>query len=231
MRGVHGTISVALLATTLAVFLRVSMANPRLSLQCKNIARDVILNSCKGPRIKRSTENENLEKMNENLPKLTKPDVTVQRDDEPRAKPEKRQFFVDTGLHPIRYEHDFKSDVFHQSELSIPGLITKEDTYEKVIDVTYRPDRYLGWFPRSMIIPATYEPTGLLLKPVVDSDDLLGFHLSSEELDELHEEVGDRLARNSKDVNKKIFQHVATKCCPNAKLCYDNPSMIPCMGY
>ncbi|XP_017798911.1 PREDICTED: uncharacterized protein LOC108579811 [Habropoda laboriosa] len=135
MRGVHGTISVALLATTLAVFLRVSMANPRLSLQCKNIARDVILNSCKGPRIKRSTENENLEKMNENLPKLTKP------------------------------------------------------------------------------------------------DDLLGFHLSSEELDELHEEVGDRLARNSKDVNKKIFQHVATKCCPNAKLCYDNPSMIPCMGY
>lgn len=63
------------------------------------------------------------------------------------------------------------------------------------------------------------------------SDDLLGFNLSPEELEELHDEIGDRMPRNSKNLNKKIFQQIAMKCCPNARLCYDNPRIIPCMGY
>ncbi|CAK9801166.1 hypothetical protein ANTQUA_LOCUS2722 [Anthophora quadrimaculata] len=235
MRGVQGMISVALLAITLAVFLRVSMADTRLPLQCKNIARDVILNSCKGPRMKRSAENGNLERLNENVPRLITPDATTPRDDKSHAKPEKRQYVVEARMHPARHGHlypqeDYMSDTFHQSQVTIPGLLSKEDTYERIEDFTYRPG-FQGWLPRSMFVPIPYEPAGFLVKPVVVSDDILGFQLSSEELDELHEEIGDRMARNSKDQNKKIFQHVATKCCPNVKLCYDNPGLIPCMGY
>lgn len=62
-------------------------------------------------------------------------------------------------------------------------------------------------------------------------EDLLGFSLSSDELEELLDEVGHRMPRSSKDLSRKIFQSVAMKCCPNPKLCYDNPGIIPCMGY
>lgn len=62
-------------------------------------------------------------------------------------------------------------------------------------------------------------------------DDLLGFSLSAEELEELHDEVGDRMPRNSMDLNKKIFQLIAAKCCPNENFCYENPDLIPCMGF
>lgn len=62
-------------------------------------------------------------------------------------------------------------------------------------------------------------------------EDLLGFSLSSDELEELLDEIGYRMPRSSKDRSRQIFQSVAMKCCPNPKLCYDNPGIIPCMGY
>ena len=53
MRGMRVALFVAILAT----IVEISRAeSTRQSLQCKNIARDVIINSCKGPRMKRSPE-------------------------------------------------------------------------------------------------------------------------------------------------------------------------------
>ncbi|XP_033199617.1 uncharacterized protein LOC117161938 [Bombus vancouverensis nearcticus] len=133
-------IRVALFTTMLLAIVEISIANTisRQSLQCKNVARDAIMNSCKGERIKRSMENAQL------------------------------------LLHYLRNEN---------------------------VDVSRRPE------------------------------DLLGFSLSSDELEELLDEVGYRMPRSSKDRSRQIFQSVAMKCCPNPKLCYDNPGIIPCMGY
>lgn len=52
-------IRVALFTTMLLAIVEISIADTlsRLSLQCKNVARDAIMNSCKGERIKRSMEN------------------------------------------------------------------------------------------------------------------------------------------------------------------------------
>lgn len=53
MRGMRVTLFVAVLAT----IVEISRAeSTRQSLQCKNIARDVFINSCKGPRMKRSPQ-------------------------------------------------------------------------------------------------------------------------------------------------------------------------------
>ncbi|XP_033352441.1 uncharacterized protein LOC117234958 [Bombus vosnesenskii] len=133
-------IRVALFTTMLLAIVEISIANTisRQSLQCKNVARDAIMNSCKGERIKRSMGN------------------------------------VQLLLHYLRNEN---------------------------VEVSRRPE------------------------------DLLGFSLSSDELEELLDEIGYRMPRSSKDRSRQIFQSVAMKCCPNPKLCYDNPGIIPCMGY
>lgn len=70
MHRVQRAIRAAFLAATLIAFVRVSVADSRLSLQCKNIARDVIINSCKGPRIKRATPRLDLEMMDDEISKL-----------------------------------------------------------------------------------------------------------------------------------------------------------------
>ncbi|XP_050596452.1 uncharacterized protein LOC126925177 [Bombus affinis] len=133
-------IRVALFTTMLLAIIEISIADTisRQSLQCKNIARDAIMNSCKGERIKRSMDNVQL---------------------------------------LLRYLRD------------------------ENVEVSRHPEN------------------------------LLGFGLSSDELEELLDEVGYRMPRSSKDLSRKIFQSVAMKCCPNPKLCYDNPGIIPCMGY
>ncbi|XP_071871980.1 uncharacterized protein [Bombus fervidus] len=133
-------IRVALFTTMLLTMVEISIADTisQLSLQCKNVARDAIMNSCKGERIKRSSEN------------------------------------VQLLLRYLRNEDD---------------------------DVSQSPEN------------------------------LLGFSLSSDELQELLNEIGYRMPRNSESLSRKIFQSVAMKCCPNPKLCYDNPGIIPCMGY
>ncbi|XP_043587667.1 uncharacterized protein LOC122569982 [Bombus pyrosoma] len=133
-------IRVALVTTMLLAIVEISIADTisRQSLECKNIARDAIMNSCKGERIKRSTGNVQL---------------------------------------LLRYLNDENAEDSRRPE------------------------------------------------------DFLGFSLNSDELEELLDEVGYRMPRSSKDLSRKIFQSVAMKCCPNPKLCYDNPGIIPCMGY
>lgn len=69
MRGMH----VALFAAIVVAVAASPMDNARQSLQCKNIARDVIINSCKGPRIKRSADQADLSKMDQEMSKVDKP--------------------------------------------------------------------------------------------------------------------------------------------------------------
>ncbi|XP_012141490.1 uncharacterized protein LOC105662571 [Megachile rotundata] len=228
MQRVQRAVRAAFLAATLIAFVRVSAADSRLSLQCKNIARDVIINSCKGPRIKRAAPRLDLEVEDKKFGITEAPDMAA-------GVQQKRQYFpmrepIPSGIRvppPGLFpgiglpSANVEQNSFHKTELNIPGLGYVEDEGSVAMEESYVPE-----FPNPYR-PAGYFPAIRSIKP----DELLGFDLSSDELEELYEEVGDRLPRNSKDFKKKIFQTVATKCCPNPKLCYDNPSLIPCMGY
>ncbi|XP_060828953.1 uncharacterized protein LOC132914133 [Bombus pascuorum] len=161
-------IRVALFTTMLLAMVEISIADTisRLSLQCKNVARDAIMNSCKGERIKRSSENVQLL-----LRYLREGNV----------------------LHGCLYLYC----VYEYKRSTNRKLIS----FTENVDVSQRPE------------------------------DLLNFSLGSDEFEELVNEVGYRIPRSSESLSRKIFQSVAMKCCPNPKLCYDNPGIIPCMGY
>ncbi|KAK9305765.1 hypothetical protein QLX08_003289 [Tetragonisca angustula] len=208
-------VRVALFVTLLAIVDTSIAQSTRQSLQCKNIARDVIINSCKGPRMKRSPESPNLARLNQEAVKTEA--VEARNDDEPRSK---RNFLGPGvyGMPPMPMPGgNYASNNYHQTDLSLPGLGFMDTGYANTMEESYVPP-----------IPFGYQP-GYMIRSV-NPNDLLGFGLSADELDELYHEIGDRMPRNSKNLNKKIFQHVAMKCCPNAQLCYDNPRIIPCMG-
>ncbi|KAF3425052.1 hypothetical protein E2986_02721 [Frieseomelitta varia] len=241
-------VRVALFAATVTLLAIVDTSiaqSTRQSLQCKNIARDVIINSCKGPRMKRSPESPSLARLNQEAPIAVKTgrcfrlalrgqdsltDVKLQilwraeaaearDDDEPRLTQSKRNFFPPLyGMPPIpMFGGNYASNNYHQTDLSLPGLGFMDTGYANTMEESYLPPNPFGYQPGYMIRS-------------VNPNDLLGFSLSADELEELYHEIGDRMPRNSKNLNKKIFQHVAMKCCPNAQLCYDNPRIIPCMG-
>ncbi|XP_043516108.1 uncharacterized protein LOC122531894 [Frieseomelitta varia] len=216
-------VRVALFAATVTLLAIVDTSiaqSTRQSLQCKNIARDVIINSCKGPRMKRSPESPSLARLNQEAPIAVKTEAAEARDDdEPRLTQSKRNFFPPLyGMPPIpMFGGNYASNNYHQTDLSLPGLGFMDTGYANTMEESYLPPNPFGYQPGYMIRS-------------VNPNDLLGFSLSADELEELYHEIGDRMPRNSKNLNKKIFQHVAMKCCPNAQLCYDNPRIIPCMG-
>ncbi|CAL7938799.1 unnamed protein product [Xylocopa violacea] len=216
-------VAVLVAATTLLAVVQVSRADAR---SCKNIVRNVIINSCKGPRSRRAADDSGTE-VGQKVP-------GVQRDDsiEAGVNQQKRQLYPQPSLNfgwpafgprPYGYgppERDHMSDTFHDTELSLPG-ITFEDQYESKVEDSFRP-------------PMPYGPIGYVPRSA-NPDDFFGFNLTSEELEELHDEVGDRISRNPKEspgkINREIFQQIAKKCCANAKLCENNPSLFPCMGF
>lgn len=57
----------------------------------------------------------------------------------------------------------------------------------------------------------------------------LGFDLNSEELDELYDNIYERLPRASKDEAWKIFLETASKCCQNINKCLKEAVHIPCL--
>ncbi|XP_076761741.1 uncharacterized protein LOC143429828 [Xylocopa sonorina] len=218
-----GRVAALLAAITLLAVVQVSRADAR---SCKNIVRNVIINSCKGPRSRRSVENVGIE-VGQLVPR-------VRRDDpiDASVSQQKRQLHPRPGTNfkwplfgprPYGYQppqQDYTSDTSHDTELSLPG-VNFEDRYESKVEDTFGP-------------PMPYGPVGYALRSA-NPDDFLGFSLTSEELEELHDEVGDRISRNPKEspgkINREIFQQIAKKCCANAKLCENNPSLFPCMGY
>ncbi|CAD1468559.1 unnamed protein product [Heterotrigona itama] len=211
-------VRVALFATLFAIVDFSIAESTRQSLQCKNIARDVIINSCKGPRMKRSPESLDLARLNQQAPTEA---VEARNDGEPRATQSKRNFYP--GLYgmppmPPMLGGNYASSNYHQTDLSLPGLGFMDTGYANTMEESYRPP-----------IPSGYQP-GYMIRSV-NPNDHPGIGLSADELDELYQEIGDSMPRNSRNLNKKIFQHVAMKCCPNAQLCYDDPRIIPCMGY
>ncbi|OAD57355.1 hypothetical protein WN48_02246 [Eufriesea mexicana] len=217
MRGIH----FALFAVTVVAVAGNPLDNSRQSLQCKNIARDVIINSCKGPRIKRSLDQSELMKIVQEMSKFDQPESVGTNDDQIQVKRDYYLLEPRTGLlPPLAFGlpgQSYMQDKYHQSELVVPGLEFMDTSYGSMVQHGYRP-------------PIPYRPVGYGLRSI-NPDDLLGFSLNAEELEELHDEIGDRMPRNSKDQNKKIFQLVAAKCCRNENFCYDHPDLIPCMGF
>ncbi|XP_076294165.1 uncharacterized protein LOC143215704 [Lasioglossum baleicum] len=197
----------------------------RLPLSCKNIARDVIMNSCKGPRARRSIHKLDLQ----DLEKQSKIDASEVPTEEIHVSQQKRQWGGGFGFGPYSGFGQYPGmgvDVannYHNTDIETPFFDIQDNRGSQMFQ-----EQYGGGY-----MPMPYGPPGMypMRRSADISDKLLGYELSPEELEELHEDIGERLARNSKDMNKKIFMNVAAKCCPNAKLCYENPSLIPCMGY
>ncbi|XP_076645035.1 uncharacterized protein LOC143354662 [Halictus rubicundus] len=205
-----------------------TQTDTRLPLSCKSIARDVIMNSCKGPRAKRSAQKMDLQHME----KLAEIDASELPTEEIGVSQQKRQWgmgpYSGMGQYPGMMPYpSMGSDMvnnYHSTDIETPFFDIQDNEGSQM----YQEQVGGGGF-----MPMPYGPMGMFpMRRSVDiSDKLLGYELSPEELEELHEEIGERMPRNSKDVNKRIFMKVAAKCCPNAKLCYENPSLIPCMGY
>ncbi|XP_076624156.1 uncharacterized protein LOC143343290 [Colletes latitarsis] len=217
MHRAQQTIRVALFVATL-VAVAVAYDEGRQSLRCKNIARNVILNSCKGPRIKRTLEDLDQGTLAGQLKIDTSDTVNV-----PPTIQQKRQWGLPQRL-PGGYSGSMAGS-HHITELETPLLNFFDDRQTDMVNQQFRPDGYL---------PMPYQPMGPMMYPGFrhsDSDELLGYDLSAVELEELHREIGERMPRNSKAQNTKIFLKVAKMCCPDVKLCYDNPSLVPCMGF
>ncbi|XP_076681541.1 uncharacterized protein LOC143375862 isoform X2 [Andrena cerasifolii] len=226
MHRVQQTIRVALYAAALAAFVDVSLGDPRLPLTCKNIARDVIMNSCKGSRIKRAPVALDQVKLDEEM-------KMGESDHKEHVAPQKRQWGFQNA--PFGEYNSETLSSYHDTELQLPGVEFSDDRGTEFSENQFLSggpgDYFAGTFGLGDVY---FRAAGEGSKPVArsaDSRDLLGYHLSPEELEELYQEIGERMPRNSKDLNKKIFLNVAAKCCPNVKLCYDNPSLIPCIMY
>lgn len=198
----------------------------RLPLSCKNIARDVIMNSCKGPRARRSVHKMDLQ----DLEKQTKIDASELPTEEIRVSHQKRQWnmgpYSGMGRYPGMGQYpganiDMENS-YRDTDIETPFFDVQSNQGSEMIQ-----EQFGGGY-----MPMPYGPGRLFpMRRSADiSDKLLGYELSPEELEELHEEIGERMPRNSKDMNKKIFMNVAAKCCQNTKLCYENPSLVPCMG-
>ncbi|XP_031838337.1 uncharacterized protein LOC116429480 [Nomia melanderi] len=219
MRRVQQIIRVALFAATLLTALEASIADPRIPLTCKNIARDVIMNSCKGgSKTRRSLDLNDMEKP---LPI----DASELPQDEPHATQKKRQWGLGQLLPGMGME---MANNYHDTELHTPLLDFQDNQGSDFIQEQFGPEFGPGGF-----LQRPYGSLGpyRMARSSLNSNKLLGYQLTPEELEELHVEIGERMPRNSKEVNKKIFLNVAAKCCPDAKVCYENPSVVPCGGY
>ncbi|XP_043251090.1 uncharacterized protein LOC122396602 [Colletes gigas] len=217
MHRAQQTIRVALFVAALVA---VAVANDerRQSLNCKNIARNVILNSCKGRRIKRTTEDLDQDILADQM----KIDA-VDTDNVPPMIQRKRQWGLPPRL-PGGYSGSMAGS-HHITELATPLLNFYDDRQTDTVNQQFGPEAYL---------PMPYQPMGSMMNPEFrhsDPDELLGYDLSAVELEELHREMGERMPRNSKALNTQIFLKVAKMCCPDEKVCYNNPDVIPCMGF
>ncbi|XP_018050344.1 PREDICTED: uncharacterized protein LOC108688552 [Atta colombica] len=61
-------------------------------------------------------------------------------------------------------------------------------------------------------------------------NDDLDLNLNAEELDELYNNIYERLPRASKDEAWKIFLETASKCCQNVDKCLKETTHVPCLG-
>ncbi|KYN15450.1 PREDICTED: uncharacterized protein LOC108764982 [Trachymyrmex cornetzi] len=61
-------------------------------------------------------------------------------------------------------------------------------------------------------------------------NDDLDLNLNAEELDELYNDIYERLPRASKDEAWKIFLETASKCCQNVDKCLKETTHVPCLG-
>ncbi|XP_076681543.1 uncharacterized protein LOC143375862 isoform X4 [Andrena cerasifolii] len=119
MHRVQQTIRVALYAAALAAFVDVSLGDPRLPLTCKNIARDVIMNSCKGSRIKRAPVALDQVKLDEEM----KMDSSA--DHKEHVAPQKRQWGFQNA--PFGEYNSETLSSYHDTELQLPGVEFSDD--------------------------------------------------------------------------------------------------------
>ncbi|XP_015429280.1 PREDICTED: uncharacterized protein LOC107186003 isoform X2 [Dufourea novaeangliae] len=153
-------IRVVFFATMLATVLDAIDMDSRLPLTCKNIARDVIINSCKGSRIKRSTQKPDLEDIEEDT-KIDAPEVP---EDEPRATLQKRQWGMmpgmtsgfgmpEYGMSGIGTEMGSEMDSnSHTTELKLPGVDFHDNRESEMVNEQYGSSGFM---------PMPYQPMGM----------------------------------------------------------------------
>ncbi|XP_076177199.1 uncharacterized protein LOC143151711 [Ptiloglossa arizonensis] len=153
MHRVQQTIRVALFAATLNAVLDVSFGDSRLPLMCKNIARDVIINSCKGPRIKRGVHISNQETLGKEL----QVDVSNLENDL-RAIRQKRQWGTIPGM------TGGSVNTYHNTELNTPLLNFDDNQQTDITSQQFGPsDGFMPYGPA--MGPPMGPPMGLPMGP------------------------------------------------------------------
>ncbi|XP_014469390.1 PREDICTED: uncharacterized protein LOC106741670 [Dinoponera quadriceps] len=199
-----------LILATMVITCKISWA----STQCKAVVMDVHMKKCRfGSRIKRDVERLDLLKHDEKFQwkglDYFSSDVSMS----PHGVPRKRQVSRRIGDITLPIVVDV-----------INGAFSETGYYDRTSSSAGRSS---GW--------SDYGPT-ISSRPLVTpffstavSDDL-GLDLNSEELDELYDNIYERLPRTSKEEAWKVFLETASECCQNVDRCLKEAVHVPCLA-
>ncbi|XP_018307615.1 uncharacterized protein [Mycetomoellerius zeteki] len=213
---------IMLILAILGIICEISWA----SKQCKSVVMDVHVKRCRLgiERAKRGLEKFDLQKYTEKYEakRQEESDYSKPKNSASHGVPQKRQLtseqvsgiilpIVAEAINGASKARAYASGRgYHDSNLSLTGSILNRSGYH--LRVPYPFDRGFVSFHT----------------PAYNND--LDLNLNAEELDELYNDIYERLPRASKDEAWKIFLETASKCCQNVDKCLKETTHLPCLG-
>ncbi|EGI57347.1 PREDICTED: uncharacterized protein LOC105154129 [Acromyrmex echinatior] len=197
------------------------------SKQCKTVVMDVHVKRCRlgTERAKRGLEKFDLQKYTDKYEakRQEESDYSKPKNSALHSVPQKRQLtleqvngivlpIVTKAINDASQARAYASGIgSHDSSLSLTrgSILT-------------RPEYHL-W------APYPFGGSFVSFRTPAYNDDL-DLYLNAEELDELYNDIYERLPRASKDEAWKIFLETASKCCQNVDKCLKETTYVPCFG-
>ncbi|XP_024871610.1 uncharacterized protein LOC112454446 [Temnothorax curvispinosus] len=216
-----GAHRIALILAILTVTCEISWA----SKQCKSVVMDVQVKKCRlgAERAKRGLERFDMQKYDEKYEAKRQegPDYSKMKDSATHGVPQKRQLSAGqiSGITlPIVAE---AINGAARARVYATSGTEYSDPRPSLLGST------LGW-PREHYFAPPY-PLGRGVVPVRAPALNDGLDLNDEELDELYNDIYERLPRAPKDEAWKVFLETASKCCQNVDRCLKETMYVPCL--
>ncbi|EZA50634.1 hypothetical protein X777_10985 [Ooceraea biroi] len=192
------------------------------SMQCKMVVMDVHMRRCRlgAGRTKRATERFDFQKYDEKSKRQEGPDYSTESHD--FSAPQKRQLTpgrIGDIILPIAVETANRARTYTTSGTGYydPGPSLIERIYG-------RP----GYYPSSSYPPG--KSITPFRAPTLRIFEDFGLDLNNEELEELYNDIYERLPRAPKEEAWKAFLETASKCCQNIDRCKKETTHIPCLA-
>ncbi|KYM93904.1 hypothetical protein ALC62_15477 [Cyphomyrmex costatus] len=217
-----GACGFMLILTILGITCEISWANK----QCKTVVMDVHVKRCRlgTERAKRGLEKFDLQKYTEKYEakRQEEADYSKLKNSGSHGVPQKRQLTpeqVSSIALPIVAEAINGASKAHRAYTEFGTEY--DDSNLSLTGST------LGWPGYYLKAPYPFGGGSVPFRTPAYNNDL---NLNAEELDELYNDIYERLPRASKDEAWKIFLEIASKCCQNADKCLKEMTHVPCLG-